>query len=133
MNCELSVMSDERVGWLTTRNSKLTTPSPGSAILSLTAALLTVGIVMVFSTATQIESPRNAPPWWATAAVRQTAFSLTALLVMLAVSRIDYSLWYGRTDSSPRLSAWLLVITFILLAAVLVPGIGIERNGARRW
>src|SRR5262249_50569749 len=93
----------------------------------------TVGAVMAFSTATQIEPPRNAPGWWASAAVKQSIFSAMALLVMLAVSRIDYRFWRGRLGSLFQPSTWLLLSALVLLAAVLVPGIGVERNGARRW
>src|SRR5262245_54230976 len=81
--------------------------SAGAAILSLAAALLTVGAVMVFSTATQIEPSKNAPAWWASAAVKQTIFSLMALGVMIAISRIDYRFWRGRPDSAFQPTTWL--------------------------
>ena len=104
-----------------------------NGVLPICAALILIGIVMVFSTATQLAPPKTPSAWWNSTAARQTAFSLAGLVVMLVVSRIDYRFWRGHPDSPIQPPFWLLVGTMVLLAAVLVPGIGVERNGARRW
>lgn len=48
---------------------------------------------------------------------------LTALIVF---SRIPYRFW-------KKVAVPLFIISIVLMALVLIPGIGIEANGARRW
>ena len=45
---------------------------------------------------------------------------------MIIISKIDYKLYY-------KYSNIILLITFILLILVLIPGIGSIRNGSRSW
>ncbi len=57
---------------------------------------------------------------------RQLLFAVLGVALMLIVPRFDY-------HQIRRYSLALLVISAVLLILVLIPGIGIEVNGARRW
>ncbi|MBI5044147.1 MAG: putative lipid II flippase FtsW [Nitrospirae bacterium] len=57
---------------------------------------------------------------------RQMIWAVIGLVAMIIVSRIDYRNW-------DRLFLPLLFLTILLLILVLIPSIGREVNGARRW
>ena len=60
-------------------------------------------------------------------AFSQTVFGLFAgTVVMIIVSRLDSQIW-------KKSAFWLLLIAIIINILVLVPGIGFEHAGARRW
>jgi rod shape determining protein RodA len=56
----------------------------------------------------------------------QIVWIFVGTMVYLVVSFIDYDIFmkYGH---------WLYILTIGLLLVVLIPGIGVERDGARRW
>jgi cell division protein FtsW len=57
---------------------------------------------------------------------RQAVFALLGVIAMVVFMRLDYN----------RLRAWsvpMLLLALAGLIAVLVPGLGVERNGAARW
>ncbi len=56
----------------------------------------------------------------------QTIFFIVGLIVMLILSKVDYHIYY-------QYSNLILLISFILLILVLIPGIGSIRNGSRSW
>ncbi len=56
----------------------------------------------------------------------QGVFLLVSLLILYIVSKIDYTLYYKYANK-------ILLICFILLILVLIPGIGSVRNGSRSW
>jgi cell division protein FtsW len=58
--------------------------------------------------------------------VRQAMWAAIGVVLMLALMRVDYH-WLS------AISPLLMLAAIIGLVAVLVPGIGIERNGAARW
>ena len=94
-----------------------------SWILVITAALIGLGLVMVFSTsAVHAERFGSATKLL----VRQAVWLANGLAVMLAAWRVDYH-FYERH--------WkiITVITCLALALVLIPGLGTRFNGARRW
>src|SRR5438552_4195933 len=59
---------------------------------------------------------------------KQSGFVLASFLVLWATMRIPY--WRYR---SSHVAFGGLILTVVLLLLVLVPHIGIEVNGARRW
>ncbi len=59
-------------------------------------------------------------------AKRQLLFAGIGVFAMLLVGRIPYQTW--RVYAKP-----ILIICFILLIAVLIPGVGLVRGGARSW
>ncbi len=63
---------------------------------------------------------------------RHLLHAVVAVIVMLLASRINLRhamkvRWYA----NPIL--WLLVVSLVLVVVAMVPGIGLEINGARRW
>jgi len=59
-------------------------------------------------------------------AKRQLLFAGVGVIAMFFIMNVDY--WTWRTWSK-----MLIIICFFLLIAVLIPGIGMERNGSRSW
>ncbi|EPJ46080.1 MAG: cell cycle protein, FtsW [Osedax symbiont Rs2] len=58
--------------------------------------------------------------------IRHGMFIVLAVIGALLVWKVPIRRWYD-------LGPWLLVFGFILLVAVLIPGIGKEVNGSQRW
>ncbi|MBI3829283.1 MAG: putative lipid II flippase FtsW [Planctomycetes bacterium] len=93
-------------------------------ILMLTGALLALGMVMVYSASFVAAERKFGDP---TFFLERHGIYLLAGCMALAIG----SLWdYHRLA---RHWKWLLALAFLLLASVLVPGIGEKINGARRW
>ncbi len=59
-------------------------------------------------------------------AKRQLLFAGLGIIAMFFIMNVDY--WTWRTWAKV-----LLIICFILLVAVLIPGVGMVRNGSRSW
>lgn len=94
--------------------------------------LLCLGILMVQSAAMSVSGDVR---WqWNVSGTRHVLFAGIALIVFFVVGNIDY-----RRLSKPRASIFIHPITWALLIAsvasvlVLIPHIGTEVNGARRW
>lgn len=58
--------------------------------------------------------------------IHQSLFAFIGLFIMLIVSKIDYNLYYKHANK-------ILLTSVILLILVLIPGIGMVRNGSRSW
>ncbi len=98
---------------------------PGYVLLVGTVAVLNaVGCVMVLS-ASSVESLSNYGTAWYFFR-RQLVWTALGVTAFVVASRIDYRRWR-------RWVVPLLVVAFGLLLAVLVPGVGIEVWGSRRW
>jgi len=97
------------------------------------AALMAMGVVMVFSTTASLETPSAARVALRDPAVKQALFTVMALVVVLATSMIPTEFWRLRGGSIWQPAVMLLLAAIALCAVVLVPGIGTVRNGARRW
>lgn len=95
-------------------------------------ALLLLGVVMVYSASARPEVQPNWGQFWKYASLRQVVFVPIAVLVMLLASYLPVRWWnIGRYGLS--LSTVLLAGTVAALVLVLIPDIGVEVNGARRW
>jgi cell division protein FtsW len=93
-------------------------------LLLTVAGLLLFGLVMMTSASISIADRRLDDPFYFLE--RQAigvAFGLVAALLAMSV---PMSVWQ-------RLSIPLLVTAYVLLIVVLIPGIGHEVNGSRRW
>jgi cell division protein FtsW len=102
-------------------------------ILSLCViALLLMGVVMVQSAATNVTGDTD---WeWTQRATRHLMYALVAIVTFFVIGHIDYSKILAKKQTiwaSPVL--WLAALAGISCVLVLVPGIGKEVNGARRW
>lgn len=95
-------------------------------------ALLCLGIVMVQSAAMNVTGSTG---WqWTERGTRHVLFAGFAILAFFIVGHIDYRQLIRQSSSiwnQPII--WMLGIAVFACLIVLVPGIGIEKNGARRW
>lgn len=87
-------------------------------------ALLGLSIVMVFSASMSASSLEQGP---ALSVLRQQGlFVLLAVMLMFVISRIPLSL----VEKSGPL---LVILSMLVLAAILLPGVGTEVWGSVRW
>jgi len=93
-------------------------------LVATVSVLLIVGVVMVLS-ASSVESMTNYGSAWYFWQ-RQLVWSALGVAAFVVMSRVDYHVWR-------RLVVPLLVVSGVLLVLVLVPGIGLEAYGSRRW
>lgn len=103
---------------------------------------MAIGVVMVFSATANLTAsllPIDTPgqqwyrQWIGSTPLRQISFAVAAAAVMLVVSRCPYRWWRLESTSLRQPAILLLILTVFTLVLVYVPGVGIERNGARRW
>ncbi|MBU8907111.1 stage V sporulation protein E [Desertibacillus haloalkaliphilus] len=98
--------------------------APDMILIITTLALLTVGMIMVYSASAAWATYRFDDSFFF--AKRQLFFAGLGVLAMFFVMNIDY--WTWRTWAKV-----LLLICFLLLIIVLIPGVGLVRGGARSW
>ena len=105
-------------------------------------SLLLLGVIMVQSASMHVYQDNSASTqkietrkWsWTEQGTKQLFFAVVALVTFGAVGRVDYAGLLRGTKSVWRNPiAWCFVIASIMCLAVLVPHVGIEKNGARRW
>ena len=58
--------------------------------------------------------------------INQGIFVLLGIILLFIVSKINYKIYYEKANL-------ILLICLILLILVLIPGLGIVRNGSRSW
>ena len=89
--------------------------------------LLLLGMVMVYSASIAIaeagKHTGNQPAYFL---IRHGVFLVIGLIAAGLAFQVPMQTWQ-------KLSPWLFVAGFVLLALVLIPGIGRDVNGARRW
>ena len=89
--------------------------------------LLLIGMVMVYSSSIAIaEASRMAGNNPAHYLLRHAVFLAVGLVAAICAFQIPLTVWQ-------QLAPWLFVAGCVMLMLVLVPGIGREVNGARRW
>ena len=93
-------------------------------LATVVGLLVVIGLVMVLS-ASSVESQRHSHSVWSEF-TKQALWAFLGVVAMTAVASVDYRRW--RRAASP-----LLVISFVLLVIVLIPGVGLSINGARSW
>lgn len=82
------------------------------------------GIVMIYSSSNIWASYRYNNPY--KFLISQSVFFIIGLITILILQKIDYNIYR-------KYSSKILLICFILLILVLIPGIGSVRNGSRSW
>jgi cell division protein FtsW len=93
-------------------------------LLVAVLALVAIGVVMVYSASSVRSYLASSDP--AALGLQQAVWAVLGLGALLLTSRIDFRLLR-------YLAIPLYLGTFVLLIAVLVPGIGTESFGSRRW
>ena len=119
-------VADDRDGLLQRVRARVFAPTTTLSwvIVALVIALNLIGLVMILS-ASSVQALTNYGSAWYVFE-RQFAWAGIGAVGFFVASRIDYHAWQ-------RHSRLLLFLGFAGLAVVLVPGIGIEVDGARRW
>ncbi|WP_110112921.1 stage V sporulation protein E [Bacillus sp. CGMCC 1.16541] len=98
--------------------------TPDFFLIIVTLSLLTIGLIMVYS----------ASAVWATYkfddsfffAKRQMLFAGLGVVSMFVIMNIDY--WTWRTWAKA-----IIIVCFVMLIMVLIPGVGLVRNGSQSW
>ncbi|MBF0184734.1 MAG: FtsW/RodA/SpoVE family cell cycle protein, partial [Magnetococcales bacterium] len=108
-------------------NNEPSLPNTGAMDLWLAGtafALLIIGLVMVYSASAPIALRHFGDATHF--ALRNAVFALIGIVAMIIISRlpIDTIRFLG------QVGFWIAIV---LLLAVLVPGMGLEGGGARRW
>ncbi|MDE6934912.1 MAG: FtsW/RodA/SpoVE family cell cycle protein, partial [Oscillospiraceae bacterium] len=95
--------------------------------LLLALLLLGIGLIMLLSASfpsAQASKSSNYDPLYYFK--RQAMFGALGLFAMFTVSKINYERFRG-------LAKLGIIVSIVLLVLVLIPGVGITRNGATRW
>lgn len=93
-------------------------------IILITFILSTIGLIMIYSSSyIWADFKYNNPYKYL---ILQAIFLIVGFIMLIIISKIDYNLY-------KKYSNHLLIICFALLILVLIPGIGIVRNGSRSW
>ena len=95
-------------------------------LLAAVMVLLAGGVVMVYSSSSVVAlTTYNDPTYFMR---RQTIWAALGFIMMMVTMRVDHEMLANK-----QVVAALLLVTFALLAATFIPGIGRTVNGARRW
>jgi cell division protein FtsW len=100
-------------------------PVEYNILLTATLCLLAAGAVMVYSASsarTLLEGQGDGSVYL----IRYVAYGAVGLVALQVLAR-------GGLELLPRLTPSLLGISFVMLVALRLPGIGVDVNGARRW
>ncbi|WP_252274622.1 putative lipid II flippase FtsW [Pseudomonas subflava] len=87
-------------------------------------ALLGLGLVMITSASSEVAAALSGNPLYHM--IRHLIYLAIGISAAVATLMIPMAFWQ-------RYSASLLLVAFVLLVLVLIPGIGREVNGAKRW
>lgn len=99
-------------------------PAPDLTIIVCTLLLLAIGVIMVYSaSAVRAFHDFGDSMYYLK---RQSIFAVLGIISMIITMKTDYWMW-------KKLAYPMMIISFILLIIVLIPGIGVVRGGARSW
>jgi cell division protein FtsW len=117
----------DRIDFTSARPTRLA--SFDMALVWVVLALVCLGVVMVYSTSIALpDGPLKS--FQGKAPTHVLGKHLVALgiglVVALAALQVPLRVW-------ERAAPWIFVLALVLLVVVLIPGLGIVRNNARRW
>lgn len=102
-----------------------TGPRPYDPMLLISSvSLLLIGFLMITSASMEVSNENYGSPFYH--AFKHGAFIVIALLAAAVTLLVPMSFW-------ERTGHWWLMVGFMLLVLVLIPGIGREVNGSTRW
>jgi len=111
----------------TETQSRMPAAEYDQTLVWVTVLLLALGLVMVYSASIAIaEAGRASGNQASYYLVRHALFVAAGLIIALAVFQVPVRSWQ-------QAAPWLFLVGVALLALVLVPGIGREVNGSKRW
>lgn len=100
-------------------------------LLFLTLLLIVFGFVMIYSSSSYIAQLKENDA--AHYLKRQMMAAAVGFAAMFFVSVFDYRNYLARLKVIKNLAVLAYIISIFLQIIVLIPGIGIYKNGARRW
>ncbi|OBA06523.1 stage V sporulation protein E [Paenibacillus polymyxa] len=103
---------------------KQSRPAPDIWLFVCIVSLLAIGMVMVYSAGAVLAFHEYGDSYYFVK--RQLLFAGLGLVAMYFTARTDYRIWQ-------KYAKVVLLICLALLVAVLIPGIGVVRGGARSW
>lgn len=103
---------------------KLNRHRPDFALLLTVILLVLTGLVIIYSASTILAFKRTESTDFYF--MRQLTWVVVGFFVMLFTMNIRFTVW-------KRLSKLALLGSYIMMLLVLIPGIGVEVGGARRW
>ncbi|MDZ4098632.1 MAG: putative lipid II flippase FtsW [Methylophilaceae bacterium] len=106
---------------------RYTTPSYDQGLLWVTLILLGLGLVMVYSSSIALAEADRATGHQSTYYLIRHAIYL---LISLSAAAITFQI---PTQTWQKMAPYLFLIGIVFLILVLIPGIGREVNGSRRW
>ena len=96
----------------------------GTILILVTLSLVTTGVVMVYSASAVLAERWHGDP--TLFLKKQMIWIVIGVLTMFLTSKIPYRWWQDQ-------SLVLMGLTVLALIAVLIPSLGSEVNGSRRW
>lgn len=109
------------------RPGRTTMPNFDYAVIVVAAALVLFGLLMVYSASIALaDGPRYASYGRYYFVIRHGVFVVLGLLALGVALSIPMRVWQ-------KAALPLFLLCMVLLIVVLIPGIGREVNGARRW
>ncbi len=117
------------------------TSQTGVFVITIGAALMALGVVMVLSTSASLDNPTVPHTWaslpvsqlWRAPAFRQLSFAAGSFAVMLLAAYLPYAWWGFRQRGLWQPAVFAFLLTLACLVVVLIPGVGTEHRGVRRW
>lgn len=109
------------------RHSEIVKAPRNAHFVLLTAIVVVlniIGVVMVLSASSVSAIGDYGSPWFFFR--RQLFWLLLGAVAFAVMSRIPYTFWQKYTKH-------IVIVSFVLLTLVLIPGLGLEAYGSRRW
>lgn len=123
----MSVLADLSASLNAVRPGRTTMPTVDVSLIVAVCALVLFGLLMVYSASIALaDGPRYESYGRFYFVGRHAVFIMIGLLAALFTASIPMKVWQ-------KLALPLFALALLLLVVVLVPGIGREVNGARRW
>ncbi|HET8596632.1 MAG TPA: putative lipid II flippase FtsW [Castellaniella sp.] len=123
----MSVLADLSASLNSVRPGRTTMPVVDVSLIVAVSALVLFGLLMVYSASIALaDGPRYESYGRFYFVGRHAVFILIGLVAALFTASLPMKVWQ-------KLSVPLFVLALLMLLVVLVPGIGREVNGARRW
>ncbi len=108
-------------------NARLPLAEYDQTLMWMTLLMLGLGVVMVYSASIAIAEASRASGYQASYyLVRHALFVGAGVMAALVAFQVPLRVWQ-------QAAPWLFLVGAVLLALVLVPGIGREVNGSKRW
>lgn len=123
----MSRFADLTSGVNAVRPGRTTMPNFDLGLIVATTTLVLFGLLMVYSASIALaDGPRYESYGRFYFVIRHGLFAMVGVMCMAFVLSVPMKVWH-------KLAIPLFALSILLLIVVLVPGIGREVNGARRW